>query len=131
MQNTSTETKQTNSKGLASFVEKKGWLQGIRGNNHVQFLQLRTEGEILQVVIEKEKIGEDRFKTYKALTQETSLQVKGHWQESPKAPNGVEILLDDLEVIGASENYPITPKEHGPDFLHNNRHLWLPVLGAS
>lgn len=125
MQNTSTETKQTNSNGFASLIEKKGWLQGIRGNNHVQFLQLRTEGEILQVVIEKAKLGEEQFKAYKALPQETSIRVTGHWQENPKAPSGREILLENLEVIGVSDNYPITPKEHGPDFLHNNRHLWL------
>ncbi len=116
MQNTSTETKQTNSNGFASLIEKKGWLQGIRGNNHVQFLQLRTEGEVLQVVIEKAKLGEEQFKAYKALPQETSIRVTGHWQENPKAPSGREILLENLEVIGVSDNYPITPKEHGPDF---------------
>ncbi|TGL55066.1 asparagine--tRNA ligase [Leptospira kemamanensis] len=103
----------------------RGWVQGLRGNNHVQFLQLRTNGEIYQVVCEKEKLGEDLFKQIKSLPQETSLVVTGNWQENPKAPGGEELLLSSFEIVGTSADYPITPKEHGPDFLHNHRHLWL------
>lgn len=103
----------------------RGWVQGLRGNNHVQFLQLRTNGEIYQVVCEKEKLGEDLFKQIKSLPQETSLVVTGNWQENPKAPGGEELLLSSFEIVGNSADYPITPKEHGPDFLHNHRHLWL------
>jgi asparaginyl-tRNA synthetase len=84
-----------------------------------------VEGHIWQVVIEKEKIGENAFKEYKTLAQETSVEIWGSWQENPKANGGKELLLVSLNTIGKSENYPITPKEHGPDFLHNNRHLWL------
>ncbi|MCG6148927.1 asparagine--tRNA ligase [Leptospira levettii] len=103
----------------------KGWVQGLRGNNHVQFLQLRTNGKILQVVCEKESLGEDLFKQIKSLPQETSLIVNGNWQENEKAPGGWELTLSSFTIVGPSSDYPITPKEHGPDFLHNHRHLWL------
>ena len=103
----------------------KGWLHGKRGNNHIQFLQLRTSGIILQVVVEKEKVGDEIFSIAKSLTQEESLEIKGDLVKSDKAELGYEIILDTLKIIGASTDYPITPKEHGIDFLHNNRHLWL------
>ncbi len=108
-----------------SVIELNGWVQTIRGNNHVQFLQLRTEGKILQVVIEKEKLGEETFRILKSLPQETSLTVRGVFSENQKAPEGRELQLSSYQVIGDSKDYPITPKEHGPDFLHNHRHLWL------
>ncbi|MCT8332519.1 asparagine--tRNA ligase [Leptospira sp. 85282-16] len=103
----------------------QGWVQGLRGNNHVQFLQLRTQGKIFQVVAEKEFLGEDTFKQVKGLPQETSLVVEGILQENAKAPGGKELFLHSLTIVGESDQYPITPKEHGPDFLHNHRHLWL------
>lgn len=65
------------------------------------------------------------FKQIKSLPQETSLVVTGTWQDNPKAPSGKELLLISFEIVGSSSDYPITPKEHGPDFLHNHRHLWL------
>ena len=105
-------------------VELEGWLQGKRGSNHVQFLQVRNSGKIIQVVVEKES-GEDLFVKCKNLKQETSIRIRGKLQESAKSPIGFEILLSELEIIGESDNYPITPKEHGVDFLHTNRHLWL------
>ncbi|MDZ4726768.1 MAG: asparagine--tRNA ligase [Leptospira sp.] len=108
-----------------SKITLKGWAHAIRGNNHVQFLQLRTEGAILQVVIEREKLGEETFKILKNLAQETSLEVTGIFAENPKAPSGKELLLETYKIVGTSQDYPITPKEHGPDFLHNHRHLWL------
>jgi len=109
----------------SALVQLSGWVQAIRGNNHVQFLQLRTEGRILQVVIEREKLGEESFKQLKGLGQETSLSVTGYFTDNPKAPEGKELQLAHFKLIGKSTDYPITPKEHGPDFLHNHRHLWL------
>lgn len=91
----------------------------------MQFLQFRTNGKIIQVVIEKEKLGEETFKFLKTIPQETSLRILGYHSENPKAPGGKELVLESFDIIGASGNYPITPKEHGPDFLHNHRHLWL------
>ncbi|GBF49110.1 asparaginyl-tRNa synthetase [Leptospira ryugenii] len=110
---------------LPNQITLQGWLQNSRGNNHVRFLQIRTEGRILQVVAEKEILGEDLFQSIKSLGQETSLIISGPKVENPKAPFGWEVHLRKIEIVGASEQYPITPKEHGPDFLHNHRHLWL------
>lgn len=106
-------------------VQIQGWVHGIRGSNKVQFLQLRNCGHIIQVVASLEELGEELFHTIKSLTQETSVIVTGKVVESPKAPTGYEIILSNLSIIHVSKDYPITPKEHGPDFLHNHRHLWL------
>lgn len=121
----SLDPSQSNSPHSAATVRFQGWVQGLRGNNHVQFLQLRMDGKIFQVVAEKEFLGEETFKEVKALPQETSLVVIGVLQENLKAPGGRELFLHSFTVVGESHQYPITPKEHGPDFLHNHRHLWL------
>lgn len=103
----------------------RGWLHGRRGNNHIQFLQVRNSGRIIQVVMEKEKIGEELFSVCKSLHQETSLELTGQIVKSEKSETGREIQGVTLKVVSESIDYPITPKEHGVDFLHNNRHLWL------
>ncbi|MDX1958105.1 MAG: asparagine--tRNA ligase [Leptospiraceae bacterium] len=107
------------------LVLLEGWLQIRRGNNHVQFLQIRNSGRIIQVVCEKEKIGEELFALCKSLTQETSVKIEGTLVATEKSELGFEILLNSISIVGESKDYPITPKEHGIDFLHNNRHLWL------
>jgi asparaginyl-tRNA synthetase len=116
-------------KDVDKFVNQnialKGWLHGKRGNNHIQFLQVRNSGLIIQVVAEKEKLGEEEFLKLKGLSQEVSLLIQGKLIESNKSELGYEIHLDTWNLIGESINYPITPKEHGVDFLHDHRHLWL------
>ncbi|MEM7182462.1 MAG: asparagine--tRNA ligase [Spirochaetota bacterium] len=106
-------------------VQLRGWLHGKRGSNKLQFLQVRNSGKIIQVVAAKEDLGEESFAIIKALQQEVSLLLRGELQASEKSPLGYEIILTEFEVLGRSGDYPITPKEHGVDFLHNNRHLWL------
>lgn len=110
---------------VAKTVWLNGWLHGKRGNNHIQFLQLRNSGRIIQVVAEKEKLGEKIFSELKNLSQETSLLIYGLVIESNKSELGYEIHLEKYELIGDSKDYPITPKEHGIDFLLSHRHLWL------
>lgn len=110
---------------LDQTISLEGWVHGKRGNNKIQFLQVRNSGKIIQVVCEKEKLGEDAFEKIKSLPQETSIQLKGKLVLSEKSELGFEIILDSYNIVGDSHDYPITPKEHGPDFLHNNRHLWL------
>lgn len=116
-------------KNISDYVGKKvtlkGWLQIKRGNNHIQFLQIRNSGKITQVVVEKEKFTEDEFSKIKSLHQEMSLELFGTVVESLKSDLGFEIILEKYTIIGESFEYPITPKDHGTDFLHNNRHLWL------
>ncbi|MBK7058232.1 MAG: asparagine--tRNA ligase [Leptospiraceae bacterium] len=113
------------SKYLNQSISLSGWVHAKRGNNKIQFLQIRNSGKIIQVVCEKEKLGEVAFEKIKALPQETSIDLKGTLVVSEKSELGYEIILGSYNIVGDSHDYPITPKEHGPDFLHNNRHLWL------
>ena len=110
------------SKSLNQSVSLSGWVHAKRGNNKIQFLQIRNSGKIIQVVCEKEKLGEVAFEKIKALAQETSIELTGTLVVSEKSELGYEIILDSYNIVGDSHDYPITPKEHGPDFLHNNRH---------
>jgi asparaginyl-tRNA synthetase len=103
----------------------KGWLHGIRGSNKFQFLTIRSEGYLFQVIAEKEKLGEEAFAQIKSLNQETSLIVEGIFVDNERAPGGLELHLESFSIQGESKDYPITPKEHGTDFLLNHRHLWL------
>jgi asparaginyl-tRNA synthetase len=110
---------------IGSEIQLNGWLHGIRGSNKFQFLTFRTAGRLVQVVADKEILGEELFKKVKSLSQETSLRLTGIVTENSKAPFGWELQLKGLLILSESENYPITPKEHGTDFLFSNRHLWL------
>jgi len=110
---------------IGKEIELKGWLHGIRGSNKFQFLTFRTSGQLIQVIAEKEILGEEVFKIVKSLTQETSISIKGIILANEKANLGWEIQLRQIEIISPSSDYPITPKEHGTDFLFSHRHLWL------
>ncbi|TGM99215.1 asparagine--tRNA ligase [Leptospira yasudae] len=114
---------------LETYVDRKvvvqGWVHGIRGSNARQFISLRNSGRILQVLAEKEILGEEVFQTVKHLRQETSVAVTGKLVRNEKSPIGFELVMDSIRIVGESENYPITPKEHGIDFLISQRHLWL------
>ncbi len=123
------ETKTIDLNQLSEYVDKtvtiQGWVHGLRGSNARQFLSLRSSGKILQVLAEKELLGEDPFSEIKHLKQETSLEVTGKLVANEKSPIGFELILNSFRKVGESENYPITPKEHGIDFLLSQRHLWL------
>ncbi|MCG6168253.1 asparagine--tRNA ligase [Leptospira sanjuanensis] len=114
---------------LETYVDRtvvvQGWVHGIRGSNARQFISLRNSGRILQVLAEKEILGEEVFQTVKHLRQETSVAVTGKLVRNEKSPIGFELVMDSIRIVGESENYPITPKEHGIDFLISQRHLWL------
>ncbi|TGK25211.1 asparagine--tRNA ligase [Leptospira stimsonii] len=123
------ETQVVSNHSLEKHVDQKvtiqGWVHGIRGSNARQFISLRNSGKIIQVLAEKEILGEELFQTVKHLRQETSVSVTGKLVRNEKSPIGFELVLESLQVVGESENYPITPKEHGIDFLISQRHLWL------
>lgn len=72
-----------------------------------------------------EEAGTEKFQQIKHLSQETAVMVTGVIKEDSRSKFGYEMDITDLEVVGASEDYPITPKEHGTDFLMDRRHLWL------
>jgi len=106
-------------------VEVAGWLYNQRGSGKLRFLLVRDGTGIVQAVASKADLGEDLFAEAKALTQETSLYVRGIINPDDRAPGGFELQVTGLEKVGDSVDYPISPKEHGTTFLMDNRHLWL------
>ncbi|WP_268912580.1 asparagine--tRNA ligase [Lentilactobacillus sp. SPB1-3] len=101
------------------------WVTNKRSSGKIAFLQLRDGSGFFQGVVLKNSIDEEKFTEAKELRQETSLYVTGEIHEDSRSHFGYEIKITDFEVVGESEDYPITPKEHGIDFLLDHRHLWL------
>ncbi|EHI70591.1 asparagine--tRNA ligase [Streptococcus ictaluri] len=109
------------------------WVANKSGKGKIAFLQLRDGSAFFQAVAFKpnfiESFGEEegaaKFDTIKRLSQESSVLVKGIVKEDARSKFGYELDITDIEVVGDSQDYPITPKEHGTDFLMDNRHLWL------
>jgi asparaginyl-tRNA synthetase len=106
-------------------VTLHGWLYNSRSSGKVQFLVLRDGTGLCQCVVEQGKIPDELFEQLKHLGQESSLTVTGLVREEPRSPGGYELAVTDAEIIGESQDYPITPKSHGIDFLLKNRHLHL------
>ncbi|OQY06001.1 MAG: hypothetical protein B6I25_04770 [Planctomycetales bacterium 4572_13] len=106
-------------------VTLNGWLYKNRPSGKVQFLMLRDGSGLCQCVIEKDKLPEDLFGQIKHLGQESSLSITGLVRQEPRSPGGVELAVTAVEIHTPAVDYPITPKEHGVDFLLKNRHLHL------
>ncbi len=101
------------------------WLANKRSSGKIAFLQLRDGTGFIQGVVVKEEVGEEIFQKAKSITQESSLFVTGVVREDERSPFGYELTVKNIEVIHESVDYPITPKEHGTEFLMDNRHLWI------
>jgi asparaginyl-tRNA synthetase len=101
------------------------WLQGKRSSGKIQFLKLRDGSGFIQGVVAKSDVDEQTWADAQKLTQESSLYVTGIVREEPRSPSGYELTVTGIEIIQLTEDYPITPKEHGVDFLMDRRHLWL------
>ena len=101
------------------------WVANKRSSGKIAFLQLRDGAAYFQGIVVKSDVPEEVFEIAKSLTQETAVYVTGVVQEDTRSRLGYELLVTGLEVIGESHEYPITPKEHGTDFLMDHRHLWL------
>jgi len=102
-----------------------GWLYARRSSGKIQFLIVRDGTGYLQAVVVKADVSGETWAEAERATQESSLRVTGKVREDSRAPGGFEMSVSDVAVIGVSENYPITPKEHGVDFLMSHRHLWM------
>jgi asparaginyl-tRNA synthetase len=102
----------------------KGWLYNSRSSGKLVFAQLRDGTGIVQCVVFKGN-NEEVFERAKALGQESSLIVHGTVKEDTRSAIGVEVDVTDIEVLQNATDYPITPKEHGTEFLMDNRHLWI------
>lgn len=110
---------------IGEAVTLKGWLYNSRSSGKLVFLEMRDGTGIVQCVVFKGNVSEEVFENAKALGQESSLIVHGSVKEDARSPIGVEIDVTDVEVIQNASDYPITPKEHGTEFLMDNRHLWI------
>jgi asparaginyl-tRNA synthetase len=109
-------------------VEIAGWLYNLRRSGKIAFPQVRDGSGIIQCVAVKSVLPEDLFETLKHLTQESSLIVRGRVRAEQRAPGGYELDVEDVTVVQRvpeDKPYPITPKDHGVEFLMDNRHLWL------
>jgi asparaginyl-tRNA synthetase len=106
-------------------VTLRGWLFNKRSSGKVRFVILRDGTGYLQCVFFKGNVSEEAFELADKLGQESSIEVIGKVKEEPRAPNGYELEGIDLKVIHEATDYPITPKEHGIEFLLDKRHLWL------
>nr|WP_305147669.1 asparagine--tRNA ligase [Anoxybacillus gonensis] len=101
------------------------WLANKRSSGKIAFLQLRDGTGFIQGVVEKAQVSEDVFQAAKSITQESSLYVTGVVREDARSPFGYELSVTNIELIHMAVDYPITPKEHGIEFLMDHRHLWL------
>ena len=104
----------------------RGWVTHVRSSGKVAFAVIRDGTGILQAVLVKSQVTPEVWAAFGQLTTEASVSVTGEVKAEPRAPGGYEIGATDLRIIGESPiDYPIQPKEHGIDFLLDNRHLWL------
>lgn len=107
-------------------VRVGAWIANKRSSGKIAFLQLRDGSGFAQAVVVKADVSEELFTLAKGVTQETSVWVTGNVKsDGGRTPLGFELEVTDVEVIAESVDYPITPKEHGTEFLMDNRHLWL------
>ncbi|MGB9666794.1 MAG: asparagine--tRNA ligase [Candidatus Cryosericum sp.] len=102
-----------------------GWVYNTRSSGKVAFVLVRDGTGIMQCVVVKGDVDEPTFEAVRHLTQETSLSITGTVHAEERAPGGHEMHVTRVEVHQVAVDYPITPKEHGVDFLMSNRHLWL------
>ena len=109
-------------------VSIAGWLYNLRKSGKIVFPLLRDGTGLMQCVAVKSALPEDVFETLKNLTQESSLILTGKIRQEPRAPGGYEMEVEGAEVVqrvSEGDPYPITPKDHGVEFLADRRHLWL------
>lgn len=106
-------------------VELKGWAYNTRSSGKVKFLELRDGTGIVPCVFFPGESSAEALAAFEKVAQETTVKVTGVVRKHPKHENVFEIGAETLEVLAPSENYPISPKDHGTDFLMENRHLWL------
>ena len=106
-------------------VTIRGWLHNRRSSGKIHFLTVRDGSGFIQAVMSKATVGDEMFARADHLSQETSIIVHGQVRADTRAPGGYELDVTGIEVVGQSHTYPITPKEHGVDYLLDRRHLWI------
>ncbi|MBW6516484.1 MAG: asparagine--tRNA ligase [Candidatus Cloacimonetes bacterium] len=110
---------------LGEEISIRGWVRNIRSSGKLQFIIIRDGSAEIQCVAFLPDLGEEKFALAAKLTLESSLKVCGIPKEHPKQKDVYELAITDIKIVQITEDYPISKKEHGPDFLLSNRHLWL------
>jgi asparaginyl-tRNA synthetase len=106
-------------------ITLKGWLYNKTDKGKLQFLLVRDGTGVIQAVVFEDDVSPQAFEAARTVTQESSLIVTGTVRADKRAPGGYELTVNDVEIVQLAEDYPITPKEHGVEFLMDRRHLWL------
>jgi asparaginyl-tRNA synthetase len=110
---------------IGSTVAVQGWVLTTRSSGKIAFVVVRDGSGYLQGVLAKAEVSEVAWRRFETLTQETCVRLVGEVRADRRSPGGVELAIRELEVLGPSVDFPITPKEHGTPFLMDHRHLWL------
>jgi asparaginyl-tRNA synthetase len=113
------------SQHVGQEVELSGWIDNKRSSGKIAFLQVRTTGGVVQAVAGRKDVPEEAWADIERVTQESTVRVRGTVKEDKRSPSGVEIQANGFEILSLTQDYPITPKEHGTAFLMEHRHLWL------
>ena len=106
-------------------VTVKGWVYTTRSIGKIWFVILRDGTGLVQCVVVKEETDDETFNLEPILTQESSVIITGTVREEARSIGGFELGVNSIQINQISEEYPISPKEHGTDFLMNHRHLWI------
>ncbi len=106
-------------------VRLRGWVRHYRSSGKIAFLEVRDGSGAVQAVFPRDQVDDGSWEILDDVHYEASVEVRGSVERDERAPGGHEISATGLSLIGPSEDYPIQPKEHGVDFLLDNRHLWL------
>ncbi len=110
---------------VGETVQVWGWLANRRSSGGIHFLQVRDGSGLVQAVVSGKEVDAETFALADHLPQESSLTLTGTVRADRRAPGGVELTVRALMILQEAESYPITPKEHGVEFLMDHRHLWL------
>jgi asparaginyl-tRNA synthetase len=110
---------------VGESVTVKGWLHNRRSSGKIHFLVVRDGTGFLQVVMGKNDVPEETFKAADHLSQESAVIVTGTVRADKRAKGGYELTANGLTIVAPANDYPITPKEHGVDYLMDRRHLWI------
>lgn len=110
---------------IGQEIELSGWVTHKRSSGKIRFIVMRDGTGICQLVLVKNNLPEETFNKFDELTQESSFKVFGLVKKEDRAPGGFEIEVRNIDIIHIAKDYPITPKEHGIEFLMDHRHLWL------
>jgi len=110
---------------VGQTVTVRGWVVTTRSSGKIAFLVVRDGTGYVQAVVARKEVSDAVWNAFGTLTQETSVAVDGEVRQESRSPGGYELTVSGLTIIGLSVDYPITPKEHGTQFLFEHRHLWL------